>query len=179
MLITKASEQRTKSIVEKRKWLNCNVRGHLAKDCQKPKKKKDPKTKGKDGHNEEAHMVGVILMAKVKKVKNISSPRWYIDKGASVHMTPVKADLSNYRSLSNAYAKNANGVKCHMKGIGECTIRQGDDELIILKDVYYLSSIECRLMSVSAFARLGANVTFSKEGDCTVMKDENVLMTAA
>ena len=81
----------------------CRKKGHFVKDCDK--RKADAK---KSSHSESAYGVGSMQESKFKSPEvalssySAATPNeWWIDSGASQHMTPDKKGMTSYIAFRN------------------------------------------------------------------------------
>lgn len=111
LMAKKKSFKKYKS--KQRKCYNCGSTFHLSKTCDKPKKPSNEKSK-KNGYAKNAFCA---LMSKA------DSCEWYIDSGASNHMTPFKNLLKNTKSTSVNDIISANNSKMRVSTVGDTTIK--------------------------------------------------------
>ena len=89
---------------------------------------------------------------------------WWIDSGATSHMTGERGDFSRFENVEPGSVTLADKTEIASVGKGDvrASIFNGDDEEIpiLLKDVLYVPGLRKRLLSISAFTESGATVTF-------------------
>ena len=106
---------------------------------------------------------------------------WFIDSGATKHMTNDKNILSNYHQYeqpSQIYLGDDSDILAY----GEGQLRMptshhdGSDQqgFLALRKVLFVPKLSKNLLSVSAMTQMGAEVTFDKE-KCMVSKDEKTI----
>lgn len=85
---------------------------------------------------------------------------WYVDSGASSHMTPNKALLSNqnYADIKDICAANSSRMK--VNGFGEATFQVNDGEVKI-NDVLHVPDLAVNLLSVHKIVSKGNTVVFN------------------
>lgn len=144
-----------------RKCYNCNSSTHLANECDQKKKKrwnkKKHNKKGEKKSDEYAFMMGLL------SVKNDDD--WYIDSGASSHMTP-NGQWLNELQTKNSQITVANNSKLNVKGKGNAQLKC-DDKNISIKEVLHIPDLAVNLLSVYRMVKNGNTVTFNAEG-CTI-----------
>lgn len=145
---------------KQRKCFNCGSTSHLANACDQPKQ--DKKTDKSDKSARVAFMMG-FLGANNKE-------EWYIDSGASRHMTPCAELLENKRSESDKITA-ANGAKIEITGTGDGKVSFGDANVKV-KSIIHVPELAVNLLSVSQIVQNGNTVFFNTDG-CSVYNTEN------
>ena len=84
----KPSMQKQKSRIKKGKCFNCGKKGHFVRDCRKPKKSNE-KHEQQGNFTETADMKA--LSWESSNTNNDKCSIWYIDSGASQHMSCNKS----------------------------------------------------------------------------------------
>ena len=178
--------QDRKKAVDKRKDVchYCKRPGHFARDCYK--KKNDAKKlaqekeqKGSESHagasgnfannSEDNEVVNdcdkvitpdVALLAGEKSMKS----EWWIDSGASQHMTPDKKSLINFERFdSPVEVKLADNSILFSYGKGDVylAVYDGTEKVnVMLKEVLYVPKIQNKLLSLPSMTEKGATVEF-------------------
>lgn len=145
-----------------RKCYTFGSKSHLKHECDKKKVKPDSAKNAfiateclKETNNEH---VAFLSMNK----KN----EWYIDSGASCHMTPYKELLGNYRNIHDREIITANNARMPVKyaGDGKLNIGHGDIEIT---DVLHVPNLGTNLLSVQKIVSKGNSVVFDEKG-CTI-----------
>lgn len=146
---------------KQRKCYNCSSTKHLANACDQPKREK----KNEKSANA-AFMMG-FLSTNEKKA-------WYIDSGATSHMTPHDDLVENRKSESDKITA-ANGARIDVTGTGAGKMTFGDGKIAV-KNVMHVPDLAVNLLSVSQIVKRGNSVVFNSEG-CSVYNndDEKVL----
>lgn len=91
---------------------------------------------------------------------------WYVDSGASAHMTPNVEILSDLKTTSADCITAANGDGMCVKGVGSALLNISEKE-IIANNVLHVPKLTVNLLSVSRIVENGNTVTFKKSG-CTI-----------
>ena len=170
-------EQRKSLDLKKVKCFYCKKKGHFAKDCFK--KKADAK---KAPQHESANRVESIQESGIENPEialaacGIPSKQndWWIDSGASQHMTPDKKGLSDYQSFRNPLqVKLADNsvLLSYGKGNLHLSVFDGTEKVnITLSDVLFVPKIQNKLLSLPSMTEKGAEVHF-KGQFCKVIID--------
>lgn len=121
---------------------------------------------------------GEICLAAIQEE---TTEDWYLDSGASVHMTG-RGDLLDQAKLTPiTCVKFADGQVLQSAGKGEVNLRtrngNGYARGVKLVDVKYVPGLTVNLVSVSAIVAKGFEVVFRKN-DCCVVKDGKVMLVA-
>lgn len=146
---------------KQRKCYNCSSTKHLANACDQPKKEKRAEKSAKT-----AFMMGFLGTNNKKE--------WYIDSGATSHMTP-HADLVENKISESDKITAANGEKINVTGIGNGKMTFGDGNVLV-KSVMHVPDLAVNLLSVSQIVKNGNSVVFDSDG-CSIynQKREKVL----
>lgn len=151
-------KQRTKKDI---KCFNCKG-PHFLRKCPE-------KTKNKSGE-------ACLMMSFFAK----DSADWYIDSGASSHMTGVKSCLSNIRDIPQRDVVVANNEKIVVECMGDTKAAikcNGADKEIVIRNVQYVPTICANLLSVSQMTKSGLEVFFDENG-CKIFDGRrNVIAT--
>ena len=105
---------------------------------------------------------------------------WWIDSGASQHMTPERKEMTNYENfkipLKIKLADNST-VLAHGKGKVKLSVYDGTKRVnVTLHDVLYVPKIRNKLLSLPTITGKGAEVHF-KGHNCKIMiKDESYII---
>ena len=119
----------------------------------------------------------VCLMSNTSRVERASSHYWYIDSGATSHMTFDRELFTEFKSV-NAYdvgMGNASSVKAVGKGTVSLNINvKSKVKECQLKNVAYVPDLKYNLLSVSHMENLGMKIEFSN-GFCNIMRGNKVI----
>lgn len=101
---------------------------------------------------------------------------WFIDSGASCHMTHDRNLLNDFEaSFGNGDITVANNEKLKVLGSGTASIIM-NNETIAVKDVLHVPQLSANLLSVSRMVKSGNSVTFDRNG-CSVKNSVDKLLT--
>ena len=156
------------------KCFKCNQFGHIVKNCPQNKRFAEKRehsnftdySNGKDSF--EIEDMGLWIGA------NTNSNEWFIDSGATKHMTNNRSLLFDYQQYEypvNIYLRDSSVVLAEGEGkVRLPTCDGSDDNFLALHNVLFVPNLTKNLLSVSAMAQMGAEICFDKE-KCTVIKN--------
>lgn len=162
---------------------NCSGYGHYAIECKKSRRGKEVK--------EEANMMQILddepalLMAESsndsgdslllneervspklsqkKDEKGAESNLWYLDNGASNHMTGQVSKFHEIDTNVKGQVKFGDGSMVQIKGKGSITLQCKDGESRILSEVYYIPSLRSNIISLGQLSENGYRITLRGE----------------
>lgn len=143
----------------------CKNTGHYRNQC--PMLEKSSKNKSSNAFS------AVFLSARYSK------DEWYVDSGASVHMTAVQSwlqEVSSPKACSEIMIANNEKLHVVCKGNIEISTQQGYD--ITIKDVLCVPSLTTNLLSVSQMIKNNNSVSFSNN-QCLIHNAKNELVAVA
>lgn len=143
----------------------CKNTGHYRNHC--PMLEKSSRNKSSNAFS------AVFLSARYSK------DEWYVDSGASVHMTAVQSwlqDVSSPKTCSEIMIANNEKLQVVCKGSIEISTQQGYD--ITIKEVLCVPSLTTNLLSVSQMIKNNNSVTFS-DSQCLIHNANNELVAVA
>ena len=183
-LFSKQSQEQTKpSSTKNFKCFYCKKKGHFAKDCYK--KKADAKKTQNQSNQESANRVESTQESEddspeiALSAGGLSSAEndWWIDSGASQHMTPSKKGMTDYVTFRNPlHVKLADDsvLLAYGKGNLHLSVFDGTEKVnITLKDVLYVPKIQKRLLSLPSMTQKNVEVRF-KGQFCKILIDEKL-----
>ena len=160
---------------------NCNAFGHYASECKKPKRDKEAR--------EEALFVNIpddeptLLLAKYEGNKDTAmlineekvtpklssrddsntmvSNLWYLDNGASNHMTGQRSKFSVLDESVTGKVKFGDDSMVEIKGKGSIELQCKNGESRTLADVYYIPSLCNNIISLGQLSEEGYMITLS------------------
>lgn len=112
---------------------------------------------------------------------NFNKNAWYIDSGASVHLTANESWVKNasYDQKQEIIVANSEKLSVLCSGDVKITTTAGDiDYDITVEDVYCVPSLATNLLSVSQLIRKGNKVSFS-DSSCSIYNKNNELVATA
>jgi hypothetical protein len=113
------------------------------------------------------------------KVK--ASPQWYLDSGASVHLTPCRELFISTLSPSGLRIETADGSEIRSKGKGDVRIfyvsQEGKMRSTIVRGVHYIPEAASSLISVGELEDRGARIVVdSHKKTITVVRNQKEVL---
>lgn len=169
------SKSKTFDKKKKSKCVYCKKNGHTIDVCRKKKFDEESKSGGTQNakaafiaHTEMQHDVHDETTKKAFSVpcNVIHDYEWYVDSGASSHMTPYGQLLSNIMPTKVSKVMGANSAKLDVQGAGNMTLKL-DTALVTVDNVLHVPGLSANLLSVHHIASKGNSVLFDSTG-CTI-----------
>jgi hypothetical protein len=127
----------------------CNKYGHISKECKSKNKRKS--------------QCSSYAAAFVATTSNDNS--WFVDSGASAHLTKHQDILFDATAPSIKYIKVADDKSLSVKSCGQVSLdvcnTKGEQNKILLKNVLYVPDLATNLLSVSQIIKSGGQVRFN------------------
>ena len=130
-----------KQVNRESKCFYCKGKGHFIKNCQKWIRDGRPQNQ-KSTKSEEAMTIGTIVS--VTEGCDDDDSAWYVDNGATVHVTKDKSIFENFQSFNQC--KEVKTAQGSLQAVGAGTVsvemminRKWQEK--ILKDVWYIQNI--------------------------------------
>lgn len=142
-----------------KKCFNCGSKKHLANKCDK-KRENDDTGKAKVAFS--ATFTG--------NQQNV----WYVDSGASSHMTPHAKLLKDMKSVNVSHIVSANNAKMMVKSAGNAILNLNKTEIEVA-DVLHVPELAANLLSVCSIVEKGNSMLFDANG-CTIKNDKNEIV---
>lgn len=142
---------------------NCSAFGHFAYECQNPKRDKETKTEANltQVHDDEpailltecsTEMGNTLLLNEVavksrldKTEKSVDSNLWYLDNGASNHMTGQKSSFWELDEGVTGLVRFGDGSTVEIKGKRSVIFKWKTREDIIFKEVYFIPTLRSNI----------------------------------
>nr|GEV81559.1 zinc finger, CCHC-type [Tanacetum cinerariifolium] len=96
------------------------------------------------------------------KEKNMNS-LWYLDNGASNHMTGVREHFKELNEKVSGRVRFEDGSYIKIKGKGSILIECDDEKQRIISRVYYIPSLKSNLLSLGQFTEIGGKVVMEDD----------------
>lgn len=164
------------------KCFECQQFGHFASEC-KEKKQQDQEVNLAADEDEPALLLSVcgkkitnMVLLNEEKVypnrlkENEDTNIWYLDNGASNHMTGSKELFAELDENVTGQVRFGDGSKVQIKGKGTllCDCKNGDQ--FVIQDVYYIPALHSNIISLGQMTEEGYDVAMKK--DLLKMHDE-------
>ena len=156
-----------KKDMSKVKCFACHKTGHYAGQCPNKKKKKGQQSQvaaSAEVDEFSSRFENEFSLVTCLSSKSVSSRVWYIDSGASSHMTGVRENFTDL-SEKNIDLDIELGDDSTVKAVGQGTVlfQRESQQPMKVKDVLYVPGLAKNLISISAIEDRGYDVTF-REG---------------
>lgn len=147
---------------------NCNKYGHISKQC---------KTKKKEENSSKDSGYVAVFSATLS-----NDGDWYVDSGASMHMTMKRDWLYDESPPPISSIRIANDKMLQVKSCGKINLnviaKDGSEQTIQVKNVLYVPELASNLLSVSQMIKNGCSVQFSNHG-CKILNNKNAEVASA
>lgn len=171
---------------------NCNIYGHWAEDCKRPKRKeKEEKKEAANvvvadaeqpalflvAANSIVHALGrTVHLAEEKVVPvNCNSGVWVLNTGASNHMTGTREALTRLDEEVSGTVRFGDGSCVEIKGLGSVIMEGRDQQHKVLTNVYYIPKLKSNIISLGQLEEAGCDVRL-RNGRLTVVDQEGTLV---
>ena len=146
---TNSQSEKKKKDLSKVMCFGCHEYGHYVSDCPERKKAKKQVAASASAEDLSTRMEdGFALIACM--VSSTSQCVWYIDSGASFHMTGVREYFSSYKEeKTNIQISMGNLFKLNSVGKGTVQFQRENGKIIPLHDVLYVPGLGMNLISIS------------------------------
>ncbi|KAH9641407.1 hypothetical protein HF086_011436 [Spodoptera exigua] len=155
-------ESKAKQIV----CYGCGEPGHKRPNCPLKKKKV---MKRKNPTNKDSTSVSAL-----GATNNYDMDKWYIDSGATKHMTSRRDWFVDLKPIDNKVTV-ANGTKIDAEGIGKISINT-ENNVNTINDVMYVPNLQINLLSVKTAVEKGFTIMFDKSG-CNLFNSKTFSFT--
>ncbi|GKA70358.1 zinc finger, CCHC-type containing protein [Tanacetum coccineum] len=156
----------------------CGKTGHIAPNC--PQKAK----KNEQSNLVEEDLEPTLLMAileDLEQMKEVEDQKvslheedvgyketskeslWYLDNGASNHMTGVREHFKELDEKVSGKVKFGDGSYIEIKGKGSILLECDDERQRIISHVYYIPSLKSNLLSLGQFTEIGCKVVMEDD----------------
>lgn len=169
---------KSKSGVKRKvKCFYCKKKGHTANECRVKKSDEAAKNANNGAQKAKAAFIAKCNVTKTAyAAAGTDSHRneWYVDSGASSHMTPHKQLLVNMKPAKVVDVTSANNAKLNVKGVGDTVLRLNDIEVPV-NNVLHVPELSANLLSVFYIVSKGNSVTFDANG-CTIRNTKSEIV---
>ena len=164
----KEEEERKPFDKSKVKCYNCQKMGHFADECYSDTKKKGKEERANvtEETEEESALVmvisdecGELLLQGMKDPHN--DHMWYLDTGASNHMTSKKEFLHNINDNMKGKVRFGDGSTIPYEGKGDISVTLKNGEILLIQNVLYLPYLKTNILSLGKFDDQGCKTSLS------------------
>ncbi|KAL8116816.1 hypothetical protein AgCh_023110 [Apium graveolens] len=160
---------------------NCSNFGHYAAECRNPRREKEQSAEAnlvQTQDDEPALLLvekcgeeksNVVLMNEeikprlnAQKTTGDESNVWYLDNGASNHMTGQRSKFSSLDEKIQGQVKFGDGSLVEIKGRGSIVLQYKNGEERTLSEVYYIPKLCNNIISLGQLSEEGNQVTLSE-----------------
>nr|GEW33709.1 zinc finger, CCHC-type [Tanacetum cinerariifolium] len=149
----------------------CNKIGHIAPKC--PERTKRNEQSNLVEEDLEPTLLIAILEDEEQNVslheENIryketnKESLWYLDNGASNHMTGVREHFKEIDEKVSGKVKFEDGSYIEIKGKGSIIIECDDEKQRVISHVYYILDLKSNLLSLGQFTEIGCKVVMEDD----------------
>lgn len=163
----------------------CGTFGHIANECpEKEALKANERTKKNTAKKvqlcKEEETLHKALCLGVTNVANLNKDIWFLDSGATDHMSSRKTRMTNFSEVTSAVeVANKDIIRVEGKGQMKFHPLSGMTKYsITLDDVLYVPELDGNLLSVGRIEEMGHSVVFNKGEAKIIQADGEVILTA-
>ncbi|WOG95118.1 hypothetical protein DCAR_0314420 [Daucus carota subsp. sativus] len=133
---------------------NCNKYGHFSYECRAPKVEE----RSHFAEAKEDKDVGSAMFLTYKGDEGGKKNTWYLDSGASNHMTGHKELFTEIDDTISGEVTFGDSSKIPVKGKGTVTIMTKKGEKKYINDVYYIPALKNNIISLGQLVEKGYNI---------------------
>lgn len=120
-----------------------------------------------------------VVLYSALTTKKSNDNNWYVDSGATRHMTYMDLNLENLRKPMVKEVKVANNATMKINQVGDLRCKIGEQSNnVTLGEVHHIPDLCVNLLSVSQIVKRDNTVVFDKNGVRIYGKDKNVLIAS-
>ncbi|KAD4384336.1 hypothetical protein E3N88_24504 [Mikania micrantha] len=176
-------DQRNQTSKQEKRCYNCDKYGHFAADCRAPRRNEDEANFTTQDDDQTLLMVtkDMVLLNEEKVFPNVyakdksEAGTWYLDNGASNHMTGNREFFSELIERTGR-VRFGDGSAVNIKGKGSILLqcKNGDQKLIT--NVYYIPELCNNILSLGQFDEGGCKIIIKDGTLCLYEKSGAALM---
>lgn len=158
---------------------NCKMSNHNTADCRRPKQQE--KSANYSNSNENNNYSKNDLHFAFSAITEEKMDRFYIDSGATRHLTGYKSLLENFETVPDLKIFMANQSYALVTGKGDITVdvmANGKKMRQLIKDVYYIENLNKTLVSVPVMTAKGLKINFTGS-KCKISNPNGELLAEA
>ena len=144
------------------KCFHYHQHGHYATNC--PQKKKNKQAAGSAAREALASQFELDFSLIACLVSSVMGSVWFLDSGASFHMTKDKDLFSDLDEKDlGVHIEMGNDGRYNATGIGTISFERESSKPFILKDVMHVPGLNKNMISMAMLEDKGNDVVFSEE----------------
>ena len=174
---------------------NCNAYGHFAAECRKPHRDREQKPEANMVHVQDEEPALLLAEREDKKWselllneddvvpklsenngKKIESNVWYLDNGASNHMTGQHSKFLELDEGITGRVKFGDGSTVDIKGKGTILFKCKNGEELVFHEVYYILTLQNNIISLGQVSECGNEVVLKGDYLRIFDKQQRLLM---
>ncbi|KAD7476991.1 hypothetical protein E3N88_00127 [Mikania micrantha] len=154
------------------KCFECNGYGHYASECKQTKNQEIEVNLTRDKDDEPALLLSVhgedvssMMLLNEERIDPVSYHRkeadlntWYLDNGASNHMTRHKEFFAELDEKVTGQVRFGEGSKVGIQGKGTLLFDCKNGEHFVIQNVYYIPALQSNIMSLGQLTEVGYDV---------------------
>ncbi|KAJ9560132.1 hypothetical protein OSB04_005292 [Centaurea solstitialis] len=163
------------------KCFNCDEYGHYASECKAPKRNDGEANLTQTQEEEPALLLSVcgektekndtmVLLNEDKVFPSRNEAKnekgediWYLDTGASNHMTGVKEFFAELDETITGQVRFGDGSKVQIKGKGTILLECRNGEQQVIQDVYFIPALHSNILSLGQMTEDGYKIEMLHE----------------
>lgn len=174
---------------------NCNILGHYVAECKRPRREKNQRPEVnlaqiKDDEpalllsEVDGNKTKMVLLNELKVTPTLETTRerrrmsqlWYLDNGASNHMTGDKTKFAKLDEDVTGEVRFGDGSTVCIKGRGSISFKCETGEEKVFNDVLYIPTLCSNILSLRQMSEQGNRVVLQGEHLWVYDSDERLLM---
>lgn len=159
----------------KPRCFGCNQLGHFRRKCPVAGNDAGPPRRGESSGNGSPSAKFANAFSAFMEME--TGDDWYIDSGASRHMTPRRDILVDYRKPPKPNVSIANSANLKVTGCGTAFLNVDGVEIVV-QNVLCVPELAVNLFSVSQITKSNNSIVFNSSG-CSVFNAQNKLLMKA
>jgi len=169
----KLAQMTLKGKADKGAYYHCSRPGHFKKECRA--RLRENAGESREMEQKGGHLAAAASMERKNEIRawtvytqapevraQIERDLWYLDSGATAHMTHQRNAFVSYREYSDIITI-ADGEQIPVRGRGNVRIQVGDG-VVQIHDVLYAPKLAVSLVSVGQLADRGISCNFTAAG---------------
>jgi transposase InsO family protein len=177
--------------ISKVKCYNCDVNGHFSSDCPEPKRERANLTQKQTDEEASLLMTEVCTLVEntevegervmlheekvVPKLSGSASKSWYLDTGASNHMTGAIEKFAELDRKVTGSVRFGDGSVVGIEGRGSVLFVAHNGEHRLLTEVYFIPKLKSNIISLGQLDEIGCKYS-ADDGLMTVLDKERQVL---